>query len=165
MRSRTRKSTIVAAALATLVAAWASACMPKIQRPEVHLAGIRLGGLGLQGGSLYVRLSIVNPNSFALRASGLSYRVELREPGEDGESWNELAEGVFSRDVQVAAHDSAVVEIPVEFRYSGIGTALRSLLDSGSFNYRVSGEVAVERPIRTSLPYRHTGTASLTKID
>jgi hypothetical protein len=58
-----------------------------------------------------------------------------------------------------------VVEIPVEFRYAGIGTAARALLDSGTFNYRISGTVAVERPIRTDLPYRHSGTASLTRFD
>lgn len=162
---RRRAVTVCCATLTILAAVWMSACMPRIQRPEVHLVGIRLGGLGLQGGILYVRLGVVNPNSFALRASGLTYRLELREPGDETERWSELVEGAFDRDVQVAAHDSAVVEIPVEFRYSGIGTALRSLLDSGTFSYRISGEVDVEHPIRTRLPYRHTGTTTLIRFD
>ncbi len=159
------KKRFAALALVVLAAAWTSACLPTVQRPDVHLVGVRLGGLGLQGGLLYVQLSVVNPNDFALRASGFTYQIDLREPGEQNESWTHLVEGVFSKDVQVAAHDSTVVEIPVEFRYAGIGTALRSLLDSGTFNYRVSGRVAVEKPIRTELPYRHTGTASLGRID
>jgi LEA14-like dessication related protein len=152
-------------AFVLLAAAWTAACIPTIQRPDVQLVGVRLGGLGLQGGLLYVQLGIANPNGFALKADGFTYKIELREPGEQGEAWTNFVDGVFSNEVQVAAHDSTVVEIPVEFRYSGFGSAIRSLLDSGTFNYRVSGTVAVEKPIRTDLPYRHTGTASLARFD
>jgi LEA14-like dessication related protein len=148
--------------LATL---WTSACMPTIKRPEVQLVGVRLGSLGLQGGLLYVQVGVQNPNGFALRANGFTYRIELREPGQEGEAWSNLAEGVFRQEVQVAAHDSTVVEIPVEFRYSGLGTAVRSILDTGTFNYRISGKVDVEKPIRTDIPYRHTGTATLARFD
>lgn len=150
-------------ALLMLVAAWASACMPKVQRPEVSLAGVRVGGLGLNGGMLYVRLNVVNPNSFALKANGFTYRIELREPATDSskESWAQLADGTFDKEVKVGGKDTATVEIPVEFRYSGIGSAVRSLMNTGTFNYRVSGKVAVESPVTVDLPYKHEGTASL----
>jgi LEA14-like dessication related protein len=159
------KKRVTAFVFVIVASAWTAACLPTIQRPEVDLVGVRLGSLGLQGGLLYVQLGIDNPNNFALRASGFTYRIELREPGTEGEAWSNFVEGVFGKEVQVQARDSTVVEIPVEFRYAGIGTALRSLLDSGTFNYRVSGKVAVEKPIRTDLPYRHTGTTSLTRFD
>ena len=54
--------------LAALVVG-AAACVPRIEEPEVRLAGVRLGGLGLQGGLVYVRLSVVNPNRFGLEAA------------------------------------------------------------------------------------------------
>lgn len=152
-------------ALVVLAVAWTTACFPKIQRPDIQLVGVRLGGLGLQGGLLYVQVGVINPNDFALRASRFTYDIELREPGGETEAWTDFVDGVFDKEVQVQANDSTVVEIPIEFRYSGIGTALRSLLDSGTFSYRVSGTVSVEKPIRTELPYRHTGTASLTRFD
>lgn len=151
--------------LTLLAALWVVACIPTIKRPEVQLVGVRLGSLGLQGGLLYVQVGVDNPNSFALRADSFTYHIELREPGQQAESWSNLAEGTFNKAIQVPAHDSTVVEIPVEFRYSGIGTALRSILDTGTFNYRISGSVAVEKPVRTDIPYRHTGTASLARFD
>ena len=144
---------------------WAGGCIPTIKQPEVELVGVRLGSLGLQGGQLNLQVSVTNPNSFALKASGFTYNIQLREPGVRNDSWTELAEGTFRRDVQVAAHDSTIVEIPIEFRYSGIGAAVRSLLDTGTFGYRISGTVAVEKPIRTDMPYRHTGTANLINFD
>ncbi|HEX7089225.1 MAG TPA: LEA type 2 family protein [Longimicrobiales bacterium] len=137
-------------------------CATGLREPEVHLAGIRLGGLGLSGGVMYVRLNVVNPNDFALEAAGLTYDVELSDPAaeEDG-GWVDFAEGRFEEKVRVDARDSSVVEIPVEFTYTGAGAALRSLLDKGTFSYRVRGEVAVSKPVRTAVPYRHSGTVAL----
>lgn len=155
----------LAPCLLILATIWTAACIPTIKRPEVQLVGVRLGSLGLQGGLLYVQVGVDNPNDFALQASGFTYKIELREPGEQGEAWTSLADGVFKNEVQVAARDSTVVEIPVEFRYSGVGTALRSILDTGTFNYRITGKVSVEKPIRTDVPYQHSGTAALTRFD
>jgi len=156
---------IVVLALVLLAAAWTGACLPKIQRPDIQLVGVRLGTLGLQGGLLYVRIGVVNPNDFALRASRFTYDIELREPGGEKETWTDFVDGVYDREVVVQANDSTVVEIPIEFRYTGLGAALRSLLETGTFTYRVTGTVNVEQPIRTQLPYKHSGTASLTKFD
>lgn len=154
------------AALAILLlTAAATACAPRVERPEIELVGVRLGGLGIQGGTLYFQIGVANPNGFTLRASGFTYTIELREPGEGPEIWSELADGVFDSAVEVRGNDSTMVEIPVEFRYSRVGAAFRSLLDSGSFNYRVSGTVSVEKPIRTELPYSHAGRADLGGID
>ncbi|HEY8469044.1 MAG TPA: LEA type 2 family protein [Longimicrobiales bacterium] len=152
---------------ALLVVALAFAgCATGLREPEVHLAGIRLGGLGLRGGVLYVRLNVVNPNSFALEALGLTYDVELSDPAaeQDG-GWVDLAEGRFEETVRVAARDSSVVEIPVEFTYAGASAALRSLLDKGTFDYRVRGEISVSKPVRTAVPYRHSGTVALGRAD
>lgn len=156
-----KKSGIVAAMLAVLLAA-AAACAPRFEEPDVRLVGVRLGGLGLRGGLVYVQLNVVNPNAFALEAAGLTYDLELSDPLADGDGgWVDLAEGRFQEDVRVAARDSTVVEIPVEFSYSGAGAALRSILDKGTFSYRVRGEVVLREPLRTDVPYRHSGTVSL----
>jgi len=152
----------VASTAAALLMILLAACAPRVSRPDVHLVGVRLGGLGLRGGLVYVQLSVVNPNSFPLEATGLTYDLELRDPAADGDGqWVDLAEGRFSENVRVAAHDSAVVEIPVEFTYAGAGAALRSILDLGTFSYRVRGAVALSGPVRTEVPYRHSGTVSV----
>jgi LEA14-like dessication related protein len=156
-----RISTIVLVALAGL----ATACIPKIKEPDVRLVGVRVGGLGLQGGLLYVRLSVVNPNDFPLVADGLTYDIEVSDPAADGDGWAELAEGTFREEVRVEGGDSTMVEIPVEFRYTGVGGVLRSIIDTGTFSYRINGRVAVEKPLRTEIPYRHRGVVSVTSPD
>jgi len=152
----------VAATVAVLVGMLLTACAPRVSRPDVHLVGVRLGGLGLRGGLVYVQLSVVNPNDFPLEATGLTYNLGLRDPttGGDGE-WVDLAEGRFGESVRVGARDSSIVEIPVEFTYTGAGAALRSILDRGTLSYRVSGAVALSRPLRTEVPYRHSGTVAV----
>ncbi|MFW6078791.1 MAG: LEA type 2 family protein [Gemmatimonadota bacterium] len=137
------------------------ACVPRVRAPEVDLVGVRLGGLGLEGGVVHVALSISNPNAFALVADGLSYDVDLSDPRED-DGWVDLAEGVFEEDFRVEAEDTAEVEIPVEFTYGGVGGLVRSVLRTGTFEYRVRGQVQVEEPVGTRIPYDRTGTITVT---
>jgi LEA14-like dessication related protein len=146
------------AALAALLAVAASSCVPRLEQPEVSVAGARLASLGLNGGVVDVRLSVYNPNRFALRATGLTYDLDFQNPSDD--SWFDFTEGRVDEDLEVAAGDSQTVVIPVEFTYRGLGDVVRGLLDRGTFDYRVSGEVAVERPIRREIRYRHTGTVT-----
>ncbi|MFP4623939.1 MAG: LEA type 2 family protein [Gemmatimonadota bacterium] len=143
------------------VMAWVglvTACVPKVEQPEVWLGAVRLASIGLSGGVVDVHLSVYNPNTFELRASGLTYDVDLRGPGGDG--WADFTEGRLERDLEVAPRDTALVVIPVEFEYRGLGRAVRSLLDRGSFDYRVSGLVALAGPIRRDFRYRHGGAVT-----
>lgn len=138
-----------------------AACMPRVEKPEVELIGVRLGGLGLDGGLVYVELNVVNPNGFALVADGLTYDLDMSDPGDDGDRWVDVADGRFDDDFRVGARDTASVEIPVEFRYDGVGGLVRSVLSTGTFDYRLSGEVALDEPLRTGVPYRREGTIAV----
>jgi LEA14-like dessication related protein len=148
------KWSVLAMLLTTLVVG----CIPKVQQPEVWLGGARLASIGLSGGVVEVQLSVYNPNRFALRASGLTYDVDLEDSSGDG--WIDFTEGELDRDVEVPAGDTAMVAIPVEFDYRSLGQALRGILERGTFDYRVSGRVALEDPIRRSFSYRHAGAVS-----
>lgn len=134
-------------------------CAAVFQQPQVELVGMRLAGLGLAGGTVLVELSVENPNAYALDASGLTYDVDLLSP--DGGNWFGLADGTFDDAVRVEAGDTAAVEIPVEFSYSGLGSALRSLMDYGTVEYRIQGRIAVRAPVRREVPYRHAGTVTI----
>jgi hypothetical protein len=52
---------------------------------------------------------------------------------------------------------STILEVPVQFRYDDMGGALRSILDTGTFNYRVTGDVRLAEPIGRTFPYRQDG--------
>lgn len=134
------------------------ACVPKVKQPDVWLAGARLGSIGFSGGVVNVQLSVYNPNGFAFRANGLTYDVDLQDP--DGDGWLDFTEGRLDRRLEVPAGDTVMVEIPVQFEYRRLGRALGSLLERGAFDYRVSGVVALEGPVRRDFSYRHAGAVT-----
>jgi LEA14-like dessication related protein len=145
--------------------AWAMlgvvACIPKYEQPEVRLNTVRLGALGLRGGTVYATLVVTNPNSFALRTFALAYAIEMNSATTSAASYVPLASGTLDREVSIAAHDSALVEVPVDFTYDGVGSALRSILRSGTLDYRLSGDLQVLEPLRRRIPFRHNGTVNL----
>lgn len=145
---------IVVGLLALLVVG----CVPRVQQPDVRLVGARLASIGLSGGVVNVELSVYNPNRFGFRASGLTYDLEVADP--DGDGWLDFAEGTIDRRLDVPAGDSILVEIPVEFEHRRLGQAMRTLLDRGSFDYRVSGVVALEGPVQRNFTYRHAGAVT-----
>jgi LEA14-like dessication related protein len=144
------------AAMAITVVAL-GACSSAVQEPEVKLDGISIGSVGFEGGTLRVRLNVINPNSFGLQTEGLDYLIEVSEEGAGESSWDTLSVGRFDERITVEADDSAFVEIPIRFRYRDLGSALTSLLATGSFDYRISGRVQLREPMRREFPFRRTG--------
>lgn len=149
-----KRRNVVAALLAAF---FVTACLPKVEQPDVWLGGVRLASLGLNGGVLDVRLSVFNPNRFDLEAEGLTYDLSLREA--DGE-WVQFTDGFVDERMRVGAGDTADVVVPVSFSFSGLGQVARALLNSGAVDYRVSGAIALDGPIRREIPYRHEGTVT-----
>lgn len=160
-KTRARPTRGLMALVALAVAA--TGCGPVVQQPEIRLDSVRLGALGLQGGTLNVRLEVVNPNRFGIETSGLTYSLDLQDgalPNGD-DAWLSFASGTLDEAFRIGPRDTAVVEVPLEFRFRDAGPAVRSILTHGTFDYRISGTVSVERPVRRQLPYRRTGTVSL----
>ena len=141
----------------TLTAASLGACSSALKEPEVKLDGISVGSVGFDGGTLRVRLNVINPNSFGLQAQGLDYLIEVSEEDAGDTAWDTLSAGRFEERITVEADDSAFVEIPIRFRYRDLGSALGSLLATGSFDYRISGRVQLREPLRRELPFSRTG--------
>lgn len=148
----------VAAAL--IMAASLAACSSVMRQPEVRLEGMRVGGIGLRGGTLIARVHVTNPNSFDLEARSLTYDLQIPDP-EDESEWVSLAQDTVHERVRVREHDSTVIEVPIEVRYADFGGALRAIMDRGTFNYRVRGTIELSAPIGRTIPYSRTGTVSL----
>lgn len=146
----------------TALAAGLGGCAFGFEQPVVRFDGLRLGGLGVRGGTVFAQLHVVNPNRYGLETTSLSYDLEVGGPAGNGDpQWATLATGTYSDPIRVEGRDSAVVEIPIEFTYSQMGGALRSIMERGTVDYRVSGTVDIRDPIRRAVPYRRTGTVSL----
>ena len=62
---------------------------------------------------------------------------------------------------QCRRSDSTIVTLPLAFTYAGIGEAGRQLMNTGSVNYRVTGDVTVGTPLGNfTRPYDQTGRFS-----
>jgi LEA14-like dessication related protein len=138
-----------------------AACLGRVRQPEITLTGVKVSGLGLRGGSLLAELEIKNPNSFEVETRSITYDLKVADRSAQGESWIDFAKGEFTEPVKVGDGEVLRVEVPIEFTYSALGGALRSIMDRGAFDYRVEGVVALREPIRTRVPYRHSGNISL----
>jgi LEA14-like dessication related protein len=140
-----------------------AACLKAYEQPEVRLEGIRVGSIGLRGGLLYAQVHVENPNRFDLETSGLSYDLQLADPSSDSD-WVSFAKGVLDEPIRVRSHDQTVIELPIQFRFQDLGGAVKSILDNGTFNYRVSGDVRLKEPIGKTIPYRKSGVVTMTGI-
>ena len=151
------------AVLAVLALAAAAGCRSSLFRePKVELQSISIGGLGLTGGTLLVNVRIQNPNSFTLGADQVTYDLAVHTaPGDS--SWTSIAKGTYARPFRVGGGKTEVVQIPVEFSYSGAGGAGSALMRNGSFTYRARGSVLAHTPIgQREVPFYQDGTVTST---
>jgi LEA14-like dessication related protein len=148
---------VLGAATAAIAATAACSALGRqaFQQPVVQLKDVAVQGVGLTGGQLAVRLNVFNPNGFRLDATRLSYNVVI---GEGGNTTANLAQGALDSRFTVQSGDSTQVTIPVSFTYAGIGSAARSLMNSGAVPYRVTGDVTVGTVVGNfTVPYSSTG--------
>lgn len=143
-----------AAVFATSLVVGASACAAlgrgAFKEPVVELRQFNVTGLGLNGGSVDVVLSVYNPNGYRLDGLALTYNVDVDSI--------KLGSGALDGSFVVNGNDSSLVRLPVQFTYAGLGAAGRSLLNSGTVNYRVRGDFTVATPIGNfTRPYDRRG--------
>jgi LEA14-like dessication related protein len=150
----------VSAALVLTVAACGSSVF---QQPIVTLESVQLAGLGLRGGTLMVNVDIENPNRFALSANQIRYQLAIADTDSARDTvWMDLASGTYAEQLSVGGGETAHVAVPVEFTYSGLGSAAASLLRAGTFNYRATGAVDVRTPVGAfEVPFRRVGIVTL----
>ena len=139
-RPAARRAVLAAAALGvTALGACASIGRSVFETPEVRFRNLEVKGLGLDGGTVDVVLSVYNPNGYRLEATRLNYQLFVDSIP--------LGTGAIDQRFAVQSGDSTVVRLPVTFRYAGLGSAGRSLLSRGAVNYRVLGDITVGTPV------------------
>jgi LEA14-like dessication related protein len=141
----------------------AAACSSAVRQPVVRLESMRVGGIGLRGGTLYAQVYVGNPNGFDLQTRSLTYDMQVEHPDSAGR-WVSFSQGTVEEPIRVRGNSSTVIEVPIQFRYESLGGAFRSILDTGTFNYRVRGDVQLSQPLGRTIPYSKTGIVSLAGV-
>lgn len=150
---RNTKSLFVAALVGVGAVGCATLGRGSFKEPIVHFQDARITGLGVTGGSLEVKLSLYNPNSFKLDGTRLTYKLMVDSVT--------FGTGTLADRFTVQEKDSTIVTLPLSFTYSGVGEAGRQLMNTGSVNYRVLGDVTVATPLGNyTRPYDQTGRFS-----
>lgn len=155
MKMNTRLSLVVG-----MLALAGAGCSKMVRQPEVTLAGVKIGGIGLRGGTIVAEIDIKNPNSFEIESDSITYVFEVAQSGENT-AWSPFTQGSYTQRLRVDDGDVTRVEIPIEFNYSAFSGALRSIMDRGTFNYRVTGRVFVREPLERTIPFSKSGNLSL----
>ena len=131
----------------------ASLAAGSFKEPVVEVREFNIVGLGLSGGSVEVVLSVYNPNGYKLDALSMTYNVDVDSV--------KLGGGALDRRFVVNKNDSSTVRLPIQFTYAGLGAAGRSLITSGTIDYRVHGDFTVDTPLGNyTRPYSQKGRYS-----
>jgi LEA14-like dessication related protein len=148
------KRVLLALVMATVVAC-ATVGRAVFREPVVTYKDALITGLGLAGGSLEVQLTVYNPNSFRLDGTGITYRIAVDSIP--------FGSGSLSDRFTVQEGDSTTVRLPLSFTYAGVGQAGRQLIQTGSVQYTVSGDITVGTPLGSfTRPY--SGRGRLTTV-
>lgn len=150
-----RKSLLAAAVVAAVATTGcASLGRQAFAAPKVTFQEMRLNGLGLTGGSLDVVLNVDNPNGYRLDATRMTYKLMIDSI--------QFGEGTVDQRLTMEEKSQTQVRIPVNFTYTGIGAAGKAILNTGTVNYRVLGDLTVATPVGNfTRPYDMTGRYSI----
>ncbi len=120
------------------------------KQPQVSVQDVRLTGIGLTGGSLDVLVNVKNPNDFRLDATRMTYKLLVDTVP--------LADGIVGNKFSVDGGGTQQVRIPVNFTFSGLAEAGRTMLSTGSAPYTVTGDITVGSVVGNfTIPFTQSG--------
>ena len=132
----------------------------RVTPPTVEVTSVRLGSIGLRGATLVADLSIENPNDFDIETDSIAFDLEARDQGERT-GWTPLTSGTLREPVRIASRGRAEVQVPAELSFSRLSAPMRSVIEMGSFNYRITGTLSIQEPRPTTAPFSQTGNISV----
>jgi len=141
--------------LARGLAVLAAAGLMSVAAPAQELKSVKIGVVNL---STDVAFYIAEKRGY-FKAEGLKADFAYFDSG--AKMIVPLGTGALAGRFAVQEKDSTIVTLPLSFSYSGVGAAGRQLMNTGSVNYRVTGDVTVGTPLGNfTRPYDQTGRFS-----
>jgi LEA14-like dessication related protein len=130
---------------------------PDLLPPQVELTQIGMRNFGLSGGTLDAKVSIRNPNSTAIKLSGLLLNVDVQGHRFGTTDW--------SHPEEVGGNDTVTFVVPVDFTWRAVGLAARGILSTGDVRYEISGRTYLLHLGETwRFPYSREGSVPLVRL-
>ena len=101
------------------------------ERPDVHLADLRLGEMRAFETELVVGLRVQNPASSPVTINGASYRLYFNGV--------RVGRGMSSQTITVPAFGSAIQNVTLQVSNLSLLPTIQQLLESDAFAYRIEG--------------------------
>ena len=108
---------------------------PDLLPPEVTLKEIGVKNLGLMGGTLDAQVTIRNPNSAAIRGTGIVLSLDVQGHRFGTTEW--------MRGFELAGDSTTTFTVPVDFTWRTAGMAARNVLNYGDVRYAISGRTFI----------------------
>jgi LEA14-like dessication related protein len=124
------------------------------EKPELQFRGLRVKSIGLNGASIDVVVDVYNPNSYRLGIDRFSYDLAIESV--------HFGAGAIDAPLSVEGRNTATVRLPLHVNWSRLGDVGRGVLQTGSVNYGVKGEMIVATGFgRFRVPYAKSGRFSV----
>ncbi len=129
----------------------------RFEAPSARLTGVTITGLGLSGGSLELKLDVLNPNSYTLRSTRLQVAIDLEN--------TPFGSAALDRALELPPTSHSEVRVPLTFTWSGVGVGARAILSKGSLNYGLTGRILVDSPLgERSVDLRTNGVVAVADL-
>ena len=136
---------------ATLLSSCSRIAERAFAQPTIAVRSVKLKSIGLSGGAIEVALAIANPNPYPLPVQHAVYSFALRDSTEVGRGESPVA-------FTLPAHDSTVVDLPIDVSWQGLRAAARDASGDGTVDYVLKGSVTLETPIgNPNVPFQTSG--------
>ena len=130
---------------------------PDLLPPQVELTQIGIRNFGLTGGTLDTRVSIRNPNSAVIRSTGMTLSLDVQG--------HRFGTTESSHAFELAGDSTVVFVVPVQFQWSTVGLAARSVLNTGDVQYAISGRtLLLVNGTVWRFPFAREGTVPLVRL-
>ncbi len=150
MQGRLRSAGVAVAAVALGMTGCKSMARQAMANPVVEVKDVVVKGMGTQGGSLDVILSVQNPNEFRMDATKITYEVWVDS--------GRVANGEINKLVTLDQRSRTDVTVPVNFTYNEMRAVLNTFMLKGVVDYTVKGRFTVVTPFGDiTRPYSGVG--------
>jgi len=141
--------------LSTVLLTGCSSLSGLIDKPQLSVADFKLTQANLLQQSFKIRMKVDNPNSFSIPVLGLNYGLSIA--GVD------ITQGTTNQGVRIPANGTDYLEIDFSTNLLKTLPDLKDVILSGgkSLSYNLTGDVNLDNPIISKLPFSKTGQFDL----